>query len=119
MMIFFLLAVHCLTPVSFLEKVAVEGPIENLAVHLGISITLIADYFKECGASRSRLSQHKHHLSRLCDALEIFQDIKLPPLLSKTQKGLERLVHIEKGYKSVGECLRRALASAATCKTWC
>jgi hypothetical protein len=94
-MVFLLLAVYCLTPVSFLEQITIEGSILNVTIDFGVSIALVADHFEECSAPRAWPAKHEDHLARLRDTFEVLEDVELSSFLANTENALARLVDIE------------------------
>lgn len=100
-----LLAVNSFTTVSLLEEVGFEGAIENFAVDVGISITLVADDLEESSATATRATENKTHLSWLEHTLEVVQNVELLALLTKSQKALSSGEDIEEGDERVRESL--------------
>jgi hypothetical protein len=95
MMVFLLLAVHCLTPVALLKQITVEGAVQNITIDFGVSIALVTNYFKERSAPRARSAKHEDHFSRFRNTFEVLENVELSSLLANTENTLECLVDVE------------------------
>lgn len=102
-MVLILLAVDCFSSVPLLEKVGIEGAVQDFPADVGISISLVANDLEECGTSASRLAKDKYHLSRLGHTLEVLQDVELLALLAYSEDAFGGCVDVEERYEGIGE----------------